>query len=195
MSITIDQIKQLRELSGVSMTDCKKALIETKGDQEKAIIWLRTHGISKASAKVGREAKEGLITSYIHSNHKIGVLLEINCETDFVARDENFVLFSKDLAMQIAATAPYSIAPEEISQELIIKEREIWQEQLKNEGKPENMLDKILEGKEKKFRDENSLLKQAFIKNSEITIEKLLAEKIAAFGENIKIKRFARFQI
>ncbi|KKP37972.1 translation elongation factor Ts [Candidatus Peregrinibacteria bacterium RIFOXYC2_FULL_33_13] len=195
MSTSIDDIKNLREITGVSMTECKKALEEANGDQEKAIELLRKRGMAKAVDKKEREAKEGIITSYIHSNHKLGVLVELNCETDFVAKNEDFIRLANDIAMQVAATNPECISPDEVSESLIAKEREIWTAQLAKEGKPANIIDKIMEGKEKKFREEQSLLTQNFVKNPEITIEKLISDVVGKLGENIKVKRFARFAI
>ena len=195
MSVTLEQIKSLRDATGISITACKKALTESDGDVKKAIEILRKKGESLSSERQGRSTGQGSIASYVHSNNKIGVLVEVGSETDFVAKSDAFKEFAKDLAMQIAATNPMCISPDEVSEETLKKEREIWAEQLKNEKKPENVIEKILEGKEKKFREENALLKQAFVKNTELTIEQLLNELVAKLGENIQIKRFTRFAI
>lgn len=194
MAVTLDQIKELRELTGASMMACKKAL-EEQGDIEKAIEFLRKKGEAKAVERGERSTNQGVVTSYIHGNGKLGVLVQLGCETDFVARNEDFVLLARDIAMHIAATNPLHLSPDEISHELIEKEREIWREQLKNEGKNDKIVDTILVGKEKKFREENSLLKQAFVKNPEITVEMLLTTAMTKMGENIKVVRFSRFSL
>lgn len=195
MEITIDQLKQLRETTGVSMQACKDALKETNGDLEKAVDYLRKKGESKAAKLASRETKEGIVASYIHGNKKIGVLVEIQCETDFVARNEEFINFAQDIAMHIAATNPTAISPDEISDEAVAKEREIWAEQLSNEGKPADIHAKIIEGKEKKFREEGALISQPFVKNPELTIEKLVTDMGQKMGENIKISQFTRYEI
>lgn len=195
MTISLHQIKELRAQTGVSMTECKKALEEALGNNEKAIEILRKKGAAKALDRSKKSTSEGLVVSYIHSNNKIGVLAEISCETDFVARSDAFKELSHDIAMQIAATNPLTISPDDIPADLIDKEKEIWHEQLKNEGKPENIVPKIIVGKENKFREENALLTQQFVKNPNITIEKLLNEYVTKLGENILIKRFSRYQI
>ncbi len=195
MSVTAEQIKQLRMETGVSMMACKKALEETKGDFDKAIDVLRKSGAAKAASRSERSTGQGVVVSYIHSNNKLGVLLHLGCETDFVAKNQDFIDLAKDLAMHVAASAPLYIAPEEVPKELIDKETEIWKEQLKAEGKPENIMENILVGKEKKFREELALLTQPFVKNPDLTIEKLLSDAITKIGENIKIVRFVRFSI
>lgn len=195
MPVTIDQIKALREMTGVSSMACKKALEEAKGDQEKAIEILRKKGESKAAERAERSAGQGIIDAYIHSNKKIGVLLELGCETDFVAKNEDFQNLAHDIAMHIAALNPMYLAPEEIPEEIINKEKEIWKANLKEEGKPENIWENIIKGKEKKFRSENALLKQQFVKDPEITIEKLITDTIAKIGENVQVKRFERFAL
>lgn len=194
-AITPDHIKSIRERTGASMMDCKKALEESNADEDKAIEILRKKGAAKAVNKQDRSAKEGIIASYIHSNKKIGVLLELNAETDFVAQNEHFVSLAHDLAIQVAASNPMSIKPDEISSDFMDNEKEIWKAQLQNEGKPDHIIDKILTAKEAKFREENALLTQAYVKNPEITVEKLITEAIHKLGENIKVKRFARYQI
>jgi elongation factor Ts len=195
MSVSLDQIKELREATGASMMACKKALEESNGDSTKAIEALRKKGEMKAAERSERSTGQGVIASYIHGNGKLGVLVQLACETDFVARNEDFVNLAKDLAMHIAATNPLTISPDEVSHELVEKEREIWRAQLINEGKKEQMLDKIMEGKEKKFREETSLLKQAFVKDPEKTVEQILVTAVNKMGENIKVVRFTRFSI
>ncbi|MFN4196866.1 MAG: translation elongation factor Ts [Caldimicrobium sp.] len=193
--ISIELIKQLRERTAAGFSDCKKALEEADGDIEKAIDILRKKGLAIAAKRAAKETKEGIIEAYIHSNKKIGVLVEINCETDFVARTPDFQEFAHNIAMQIAATAPICVTREEMPQEILEREKKIYEEQLREQGKPENIIPKILEGKLEKFYKESVLLEQPFIKNPEITVQDLLNELIAKTGEKIVIKRFARFQI
>ncbi len=193
MSISIEQIKVLREKTGVSMQACKKALEEANGDESKAVDILRKKGETKALERSDRITGQGIVASYIHTNNKIGVLVQFGCETDFVARNPDFQVLGKDIAMHVAAMNPLYISPTEVMPELIEKEREIWKAQLSKEGKPEKIWDKILEGKEKKFREEVSLLTQLFVKNPETTIEKLIADAVLKLGENIKILRFVRY--
>lgn len=195
MAISIEQIKSLRARTGVSMQSCKKALEEANGDENKAIEILRKKGEAKAVERSERSTGQGVIASYIHSNNKIGVLLQIGCETDFVAKSDDFQTLAKDISMHIAAMNPLYISPSEVSKELVEKEREIWRAQLAKEGKPEKIWDKIMEGKEKKFREEISLLTQPFVKNPELTIEKLVSDAILKIGENIKLIRFTRYSI
>jgi elongation factor Ts len=195
MTVSLDQVKELREATGVSMMACKKALEEASGDVSKATDILRKKGEAKAMERSDRSTGQGLIASYIHQNSKVGVIVHLGCETDFVAKNEDFQQAAKDIAMHVAAMNPLTLAPEEVSHELVEKEREIWMEQLKNEGKKEEMMGRILEGKEKKFREEVSLLKQSFVKNPEITIEKLMSDLVIKMGENIKIIRFCRYSI
>jgi len=195
MAVTLEQIKELREATGISTMSCKKALEETKGDYQKALDLLRKKGEVKAGERGQRSTGQGVVASYIHNNSKLGALVHLGCETDFVARTEEFVTLAKDIAMHVAALNPLVISPEEVSHELVEKEREIWREQLKNEGKKDQMIDNILVGKEKKFREETSLLKQQFVKNPDITIERLLTESITKMGENVKVIRFARFSL
>lgn len=191
----LDKIKKLREKTGAGVVDVKKALEEAAGDEDRAVDILRAKGHSQAQKKAAREAREGVIASYIHSNSRIGVLVELNCETDFVARTGEFQELARDIAMHIAAMNPGFIRPEEVNEEIIGKEKVIWAGQLKNEKKPQKIWDKILEGKEKKFREEISLLTQPFVKNPEITVGDLVAEKVGKIGENIKIGRFIRFEL
>ncbi|HBT03723.1 translation elongation factor Ts [Thermodesulfobacterium sp.] len=193
--ISIDLIKQLRERTAAGFSDCKKALEEAGGDIEKAIDILRKKGLAIAAKRAGKATTEGVVAAYIHSNKKIGVLVEVNCETDFVARTEEFQQFAHDIAMQIAATNPIAVTREEVPQEVIEREKKIYEEQVRESGKPENVIPKIVEGKMEKFYKENVLLEQPFIKNPEVTIQDLLNELIAKTGEKIVIKRFARFQI
>lgn len=193
MEISASQVKELREKTGAGMMDCKKALAETSGDFEKAVEYLRKKGIASAAKKAGRMTKEGAVTSYIHGEGKVGVLVEINCETDFVARTEQFRQFVKDIAMHIAAASPQWVRPEEVSTEILQKEKEIAVAQMAASGKPAAVLEKIAEGKVKKFYEDHCLLQQAFVKDPSKTIEQLLKETIATLGENISIRRFARF--
>jgi elongation factor Ts len=197
--ITAAMIKDLRERTGAGMADCKKALQEVDGDLDKAIDFLRKKGLAKAAKKAGREASEGAVASYIHAGGKIGVLVEINCETDFVARNEDFIAFTRDVAMQIAAMNPTVVRKEEVSEEAIAKEREVRIEQAKidpkNAGKPEAVLGKILEGQISKWIKEQALLDQPFVKDPNKTIEQLQQELVAKIGENIKIRRFVRFEL
>ena len=188
-------VKELRELSGAGMMDCKRALQEADGDLEKAMEALRKSGIAKAQKKAGRSASDGLIFQYIHPGSKLGVLLEINCETDFVAKTEDFQSLAKDVAMHIAATCPISVNIDDISSSLIEKEKEIYAEQAKNTGKPDNIIDKMIEGRIVKFYKENVLMEQEFVKDPNKTIKDLITENVARFGENIVIKRFSRFQL
>lgn len=195
MSISLDQIKSLREKTGISSTNCKKALEETNGDEEKAIQLLRKKGQLKARERSQRTTSEGAIISYIHTNNKIGVLLELACETDFVARNEEFLNLGKDLVMHIAAMNPLYLLSENVPPELVEKEIEIWKEQLSREGKPEKIWETIIEGKTKKFKEEISLLGQPFVKNPDITVEKHVNQYITKLGENIQVKRFTRYSM
>lgn len=195
MAVTLDQIKELREATGVSMMACKKALEETGGDYQKALDVLRKKGQAKAVERSERSTAQGVVSSYIHGNGKLGVLVQLGCETDFVAKNDEFRQLAYDIAMHIAASNPLTISPDEISHELLEKEREIWKIQLKNEGKKEAMIDNILSGKEKKFREEGALLTQPFVKNPDVTVQHLLTDAVTKMGENIKIMRFSRFSL
>ena len=195
MDISAKMVKDLRERTGAGLMDCKKALVESSGDEEKAIEYLRVKGLSKAVKKAGRETAEGLVVSYIHPGNKIGVLLEVNCETDFVARTEQFQEFARNLAMQVAATAPLAVDRDGISENIIAKERELFKSQALEEGKPEKVVEKIVDGKIDKFYAESALLDQVYIKDNDKKISELLNETIATLGENIRIARFARFQL
>jgi len=188
-------IKELREKTQAGMLDCKKALIECGGDMEKAVDYLRKKGLAAANKREGRFAKEGVIASYIHNNSKLGVLLELNCETDFVARNQDFQDLAKDLCMQVAASNPLYVAPEDVPAEVLEREKEIYREQLKESGKPANVIEKIVEGKLTKFYSEVCLLEQEFIKDNKVIIKDLIKNKIATYGENITVGRFVRFQI
>ncbi|MFH0729196.1 MAG: translation elongation factor Ts [Pseudomonadota bacterium] len=194
-AITAEMVKQLREKTGAGMMDCKKALSECEGDMSKAIDFLRKKGITTAQKRAGRAMSEGTIQSYIHMGGKIGVMIEINCESDFVAKNEAFVEFARNIAMHIAATNPVAIAPENVPEELMQKELEIYKAQAAEMGKPQNMVDKIAEGKLVKFYKENCLLNQAYVRDPNLTIADLLNEMIGKIGENITIKRFCRYQL
>jgi elongation factor Ts len=199
MEVTATSIKDLRERTGAGMADCKKALTETSGDMDKAIDYLRAKGLAKAAKKAGREATEGLVTSYIHGGGRIGVLVEVNCETDFVARNEDFVAFTRDVAMQIAAIAPQYVRKEEVPAATIEHEKSVLvakaKEDPKNANKPEQVLSKIIEGQLNKWLKEICLMDQAWVKDDSKTIEQLQQELVAKIGENIKIRRFARFEL
>ena len=193
--ISATAVKQLREISGAGMMDCKKALSEASGNLDKAMDILRKSGIAKAQKKSGRSTKEGMIYSYIHPGSKLGVLIEINCETDFVAKTDNFTNLSKDLAMHIAASAPISVKREDISLDILERERDIYTEQARQSGKPEHIIDKMIEGRINKFYQENVLLEQAFVKDPDKNVQDMITDTIAKLGENIIVSRFVRFQL
>lgn len=193
--ISATMVKQLREKSGAGMMDCKKALMESKGDIDSAIEYLRKKGVATAQKRSGRSLSEGTIQSYIHMGGKLGALVEVGCETDFVAKNEDFVAFAKDLAMHVAAANPAGIVPEDVPSEIVEKERDIYKSQALEMGKPENMVEKIAEGKLNKFFKENCLMQQPFVKDPDKSVADLLNEMIAKIGENLSIKRFVRFQI
>lgn len=193
--VTSEMIKELRDKTQAGMVDCKKALIETNCDMEKAVDFLRKKGLASAAKKMGTETTEGIIASYIHSNGKIGVIVELKSVTDFVAKNEEFVTLAKEIAMQIAATNPLFVSPEQVPAELIEREKDIYKEQMKSSGKPENVIEKIVEGKLTKYYSEVCLLEQEYIKDNSVKIKDLIKQKIAAFGENIEVGRFSRFQI
>ena len=195
MEITASIVKELRERTGVGMMDCKKALMECNGDIEKSIEYLRKKGIATAQKRGGRSTSEGQIQSYIHAGGKIGVLVEINCETDFTGKNDDFTEFVKNVAMHIAASNPIAVNREGIPEDIINKEKEIYETQAKESGKPENVIQKIVEGKINKFFSETTLLGQQYVKNPDITIQDLVNEMIAKTGENIVINRFVRFQL
>jgi elongation factor Ts len=188
-------VKELREKSGAGMMDCKAALTECGGDLEKAIDFLRKKGIATAAKRAGRATSEGTVQSYIHMGGKIGVMVEVNCETDFVAKTDDFKVFAKNIAMHVAATNPVGIAPEDVPQAVIDREREIYKAQVLEMGKPEKMVEKIAEGKMNKFFKENCLMNQQYVREPDKTIADYLNEVIAKTGEKITIKRFARFQV
>ena len=188
-------VKELRVKTGAGILDCQKALQETQNDVEKAIDLLRQKGLAAAQKKAGRETKEGLISAYIHSGSKIGVLLEINCETDFVARNEEFQGFAKEVALQITASQPQFVKREDVPADLIEREKNVYLGQMKESGKPESAWEKIMAGKLEKFFQEQCLLEQAFIKDPSMTIQDLISQKIAKLGENISISRFTRYQL
>ncbi len=193
VEIKAGQVKELRDKSGVSMMECKKALEASCGDMAKAELILREKGLAAATKKASRATNQGLIDSYIHLGSKIGVLLEVNCETDFVARNEMFREFVHNVALHIAASAPKYVTKEEVPAEIIEAEKEIYKKQALNEGKPEAVVEKIAEGKLKKFYGENCLINQLYVKNNDMTIEDLLKDAILKIGENIVIRRFVRF--
>jgi len=195
MEITAAMVRDLREKTGAGMMDCKKALQETGGDMEKAITKLREQGLAKAAKKLGREAKEGTISAYIHPGDKLGVLLEVNCETDFVARTDEFKQLCRDIAMQIAAANPLVVRREEVSEELLNAEKEVFKAQALKEGKPANIVDKIITGRIEKYYQEVVLLEQTFVKDQDRTVQDILTDAIAKLGENMAIKRFARFRL
>lgn len=193
--VTTALIKELRETTGAGMMDCKKALKEVDGDLEKATAFLRKKGLAKAAKKAGRAATEGVVTSYIHANKRIGVLLEINCETDFVAKTEDFEQFANDVSMQIAAMNPDCVRREEMDTSTVEKEREILKAKALGEGKPEKIVDKIVDGQINKFYSERVLLEQAFVKENKKTIDQIQTELVAKLGENVQIRRFARYEL
>ena len=195
MSISASLVKELRERTGAGMMDCKKALTETGGDMEKAVVYLREKGLAAAAKKAGRIAAEGLIESYIHGVGKLGVLVEVNCETDFVALTDEFKALARDIAMQIAAAKPEFVSREEVPTEMLEKEKEILRAQAINEGKPEKIADKMVEGRIEKYYKDVCLLEQPFVKDTNLTVQQLLTEKIAKIGENISIRRFVRYEL
>lgn len=195
MAITAAQVKELREKTGAGMMDCKKVLQEADGNMEKAMELLREKGLAKAEKKADRIAAEGLVEAYIHANGRIGVLVEVNCETDFVAKTDDFKGFVKDIAMQIAALNPRYVRREEVPEAEVDKEREILRNQALQEGKPEHIVDKMVEGRLGKFYESVCLLEQPFIKDGDKTVDELVKEKIAKIGENISIRRFTRYEL
>jgi elongation factor Ts len=195
MNITAAAVSELRARTGCGMMDCKKALVECNGDAEKAIDFLRENGLAKAAKKADRNAKDGRIFSYIHNTGKVGVMVEIDCETDFVAKTEDFQQLGHEVAMHIAASNPQYVAPEEVPADVLEREKAIYREQLAAEGKPAQIIDKILEGKVRKFYEQVCLLEQPWIRDDEKKIKDLVIEQIAKMGENMKIRRFSRFSI
>ena len=194
MSISASQVKELRDRSGVGMMDCKKALEESGGDLDKAFDYLRKVGVAKAQKKEGRTTKEGLVVSYIHPGSKLGVLLELNCETDFVANTDDFMQLGNDIAMHIAATGPLGVDSDDISEDVINKEREIYLEQANSSNKPADIVEKMVEGSINKFYKENDLVEQEFVKDPNKTIKDIITDTIGKLGENIVVSRFKRFQ-
>lgn len=195
MNISAADVKALRARTGAGIMDCKKALAETNGDIEKAIEYLRKQGAALAEKKQDRATNEGLIEAYIHPGSRLGVLVEVNCETDFVAKTDDFKTLARDLAMQIAATNPIAVRREDIPEAVIEREKDIYRTQAKNENKPEHIIDRVIEGKLEKFYQENVLLEQHFVKNPDITVKELITEAIAKLGENITVRRFVRFEL
>lgn len=195
MEISAAMVKELRERTGAGMMDCKKALVESKSDMEKAIEYLREKGLAAAAKKAGRIASEGRVEAYIHGIGRIGVLVEVNCETDFVAKTDEYRDFCKDIAMQIAAAKPEYVTREEVPPAVVEKEKEILRAQALNEGKPEKIVEKMVEGRIEKYYKEVCLLEQPFIKNPDQTVQQLVSEKIAKLGENIAIRRFTRYEM
>jgi len=195
MTIDASIVKDLRSRTGAGIMDCKEALLDSDGNVEKAVDFLRKKGIAKAEKKAGREADQGAVLSYIHPGNRIGVLVEVKCETDFVAKTDGFQTFVKDVAMQIAATNPLSVTRDGIDSVVVDKEKEIFTEQAKLSSKPDNVLEKIIEGRIEKFYQENCLLEQSFIKDSDKSVQDILMETIATLGENISIARFSRFEV
>ena len=195
MQITADMVKKLRAKTNAGMMDCKKALSESNGDFEKAVEYLRMKGLATATKRAGRATNQGVVYSYIHAGGKLGALVEVNCETDFVAKNEQFLQFAKDVAMQIAASNPLAVSQEELDQSIVEKEKEIYRQQALETGKPEKVVEKIVEGKLKKYFTEVCLLEQPFVKDPDKSITDVLNETIAAIGENISVRRFARFQL
>ena len=195
MDVNANLVKELREISGCGFMDCKAALVATNGDLQAAADFLRKKGISSAAKKSHRNTGEGLIESYIHPGGKVGVLIEVNCETDFVARTDAFKTLVRDLAMQIAAACPVSVSPDEVPAELVAKEREILTEQAKASGKPEKIIEKMVEGRIQKYFEEVCLLDQKFVKDQDRAVREIINDAIAKLGENIRVRRFARFQL
>lgn len=195
MTIDAQVVKDLRVRTGAGIMDCKEALIESNGNIQTAIDFLRKKGIAKAEKKAGRQADQGIVLSYIHPGNRIGVLVEVNCETDFVAKTNDFQGFVKDLAMQIAAANPLAVSRDQMEASIVEREKEIFSEQAKDSGKPDNVLEKIIKGRLEKFYQETCLLEQSFIKDSDKTVQDILTETIAALGENISIARFSRYEV
>jgi elongation factor Ts len=195
MEITADMVKELRQRTGIGVMECKEALAESQGDIEKAIACLRKKGAARAQERMDREASQGIVHSYIHLEGKLGVLVEVNCESDFVARNEEFKALAKNIAMQIAAANPRFISPDEIPEADLEQEKEIIRGQLQDTKKPPQIIEKIIEGKLKKFYEEVCLMNQPYIKDDKMTVHELIASTIAKFGENIKVRRFARFEL
>jgi elongation factor Ts len=195
MAITTAQIKELRETTGAGIMDCRNALEKAGGDIDKAVDLLREKGLATAAKRADREASEGMIELYSHGNGRVGVMVEVNCETDFVARSDEFRNFAHEIALQIAASAPRYLAPEDIPEDVLEYEREIARNRAREDGRPEKVWDRIVDGRLEKFQDEVCLLRQEYIRDDTVTIEKLLLDQVAALGENIVIRRFARWEL
>ena len=195
MKITSQMVKELRDKTNAGMMDCKKALVETEGDMEKAVDLLRQKGLAIAQKRAGRATSEGVIQTYIHAGGKIGVMVEVGCETDFVAKTDDFQAFAKEISLHVAAMSPVAVSREEVPADLVARESEIYKKQAMDSGKPEEIAKKMVSGKLDKFFSESSLMEQKFVKNPDLTIQDLLNELIAKMGENISIKRFVRFQV
>lgn len=193
--ISAAKVKELRDRTNAGMMDCKKALAESGGDMEKAVAWLRQKGLAVATKRAGRSTSEGVIQCYIHSNNKLGVMVEVNCETDFVAKTDQFIQFARDMAMQIAATNPIAIRREDVPADILEKEKDIYRKQAMDSGKPPQIAEKMVAGRIEKFYKEVCLMEQPFVKNPDTSVQDLLNELIAKLGENISIKRFVRFQV
>ncbi|MDR3559458.1 MAG: translation elongation factor Ts [Candidatus Pacebacteria bacterium] len=193
--MTLEQIKKLRERTGAGIVEVKKALVEAEGDENKAIEILKKKGLEKAGKKSERTTQEGVVVSYIHSNGRVGAMVKLLSETDFVARNDEFQTLARDIAMHITAMNPKYIRPEDVDADLVEKEKEIWVEQLKRDGKPENIMTKIISGKEKKFREDLALLTQAYVKNPDQTVDELIKTHIGKIGENIQVGDFARLEL
>ena len=195
MTISASDVKTLRNQTGAGMMDCKRALEESEGSIEKAVTLLREKGIMAASKKSSRDAKEGLIHTYIHPGSRIATMVELNCETDFVARNESFQALARDIAMQIAATRPLAVDREQVDDSVLVKEREIYGNQARNEGKPDHIIDRIVEGRIEKFYQESCLLEQPFIRDTDKTVRDLITDAVATLGENIMVRRFVRYEL
>ena len=195
MTVSASEIKELRDATGVGFLDCRKALEEAGGDFEKAVDWLRERGLAKAAKRSDRDASEGVLELYNHGNGRVGVMVEVNCETDFVARSDTFRNLAHEIALQIAAASPQWVEEDDIPEDVIKREEEIARNRSIEEGKPENIIGRIVEGRIKKFKDETVLMKQAYIRDEDLTIQEYLHEKIASIGENILIRRFTRWEV
>ncbi|HEY81450.1 MAG TPA: translation elongation factor Ts [Anaerolineae bacterium] len=195
MEITTQMVKELRQATGAGVLDCRKALEAANGDFDKAVTLLREKGLAAAAKKASREAKEGLVGYYVHPGAKMAAIVEVNCETDFVARTPEFQQLAKDLAMQVVAARPRWLTPEDVPEDVLEAEKAIYRKQLADQGKPEHIMDRIIEGKLKKFYEETCLMEQDFIKNSDVKIKDLITEHVARLGENIRVRRFARFEV
>ncbi|MFH1943185.1 MAG: translation elongation factor Ts [bacterium] len=195
MTVSAAEVKKLRDLTGAGMMDCKAALVETKGDVDKAVDYLRKKGMASAKKREGREIKEGVVMAYVHPGNRIGVLVEINCETDFVAKTDDFQTLAKDLAMQVAATNPVAVRREDIPKDIVEKELEIYRTQAQDGKKPENVVEKIVQGKLEKYYQETVLTEQSFVKDTNKTVKEYILEVSGKLGENMSVRRFVRFQL